>query len=83
MGIGAMTDERWSDFYNKMVKAGVVKAGIDYKKAYTAPVRQQGRRPRFAAKELIARARDAPPPRSFLRRRQRVVDVGRQHGGDR
>jgi NitT/TauT family transport system substrate-binding protein len=34
-GIGAMTDERWSDFYNKMVKAGVVKAGIDYKKAYT------------------------------------------------
>ena len=35
MGIGAMTDERWKDFYDKMVKAGVVKAGIDYKKAYT------------------------------------------------
>jgi NitT/TauT family transport system substrate-binding protein len=34
-GIGAMTDERWSDFYNKMVKAGIVKAGIDYKQAYT------------------------------------------------
>ena len=34
-GIGAMTDERWKDFYDKMVKAGVVKAGIDYKKAYT------------------------------------------------
>jgi NitT/TauT family transport system substrate-binding protein len=34
-GIGAMTNERWSDFYNKMVKAGIVKAGIDYKQAYT------------------------------------------------
>ena len=30
-----MTDDRWSDFYKKMVKAGVVKDGIDYKKAYT------------------------------------------------
>ena len=35
LGIGAMTDDRWSGFYNTMVKAGVVKAGIDYKKAYT------------------------------------------------
>jgi NitT/TauT family transport system substrate-binding protein len=35
LGIGAMTDERWSGFYNEMVKAGVVKSGIDYKKAYT------------------------------------------------
>jgi NitT/TauT family transport system substrate-binding protein len=35
MGIGAMTDARWKDFYDKMVKAGVVKAGIDYQKAYT------------------------------------------------
>ena len=34
-GIGAMTDERWKDFYEKMVKAGVVKPGIDYTKAYT------------------------------------------------
>ena len=34
-GIGAMTDERWSDFYKKMVKAGIVKDGIDYKQAYT------------------------------------------------
>lgn len=34
-GIGAMTDQRWADFYKKMVEAGVVKAGIDYKKAYT------------------------------------------------
>ncbi len=34
-GVGAMTDQRWSDFYNKMVKAGIVKPGIDYKQAYT------------------------------------------------
>ena len=35
LGIGAMTDARWKDFFNKMVETGVVKAGIDYKKAYT------------------------------------------------
>jgi NitT/TauT family transport system substrate-binding protein len=34
-GIGAMTDDHWKDFYDKMVKAGVVKAGINYKEAYT------------------------------------------------
>jgi len=35
MGIGAMTDARIKDFYESMVKAGVVKAGIDYMKCYT------------------------------------------------
>ncbi len=35
LGIGAMTDERWKDFFDKMVKAGIVKADTDYKKAYT------------------------------------------------
>ena len=35
MGIGAMTDERVESFYNKMVKAGVVKDGIDIKASYT------------------------------------------------
>ncbi|MGO9417879.1 ABC transporter substrate-binding protein [Roseiarcus sp.] len=34
-GVGAMTDERVKSFYDEMVKAGVVKAGLDYKKAYT------------------------------------------------
>jgi NitT/TauT family transport system substrate-binding protein len=34
-GIGAMTDERVKAFYDQMVKAGVVKPGLDYKKAYT------------------------------------------------
>ena len=35
LGIGAMTDERVKAFYDQMVKAGVVKSGLDYKKAYT------------------------------------------------
>ena len=35
LGIGAMTDERHKNFYDTMVKVGVVPAGLDYKKAYT------------------------------------------------
>jgi NitT/TauT family transport system substrate-binding protein len=35
LGIGAMTDERHKSFFDKMVKAGVVDADIDYKAAYT------------------------------------------------
>jgi NitT/TauT family transport system substrate-binding protein len=35
MGIGAMTDARVKDFFDKMVKAGLVKPDTDYKKAYT------------------------------------------------
>jgi NitT/TauT family transport system substrate-binding protein len=34
-GIGAMTDAHWKSFYDKMVHAGVVKPGLDYKKGYT------------------------------------------------
>ena len=34
-GIGAMNDERMSDFFGKMVKAGLFKSDLDYKKAYT------------------------------------------------
>jgi NitT/TauT family transport system substrate-binding protein len=34
-GIGAMTDERMKDFFDKMVKAGLMKPDLDYKKAYT------------------------------------------------
>jgi NitT/TauT family transport system substrate-binding protein len=33
-GIGCMTDQRWSDFYNSMVEAGVFEAGIDVSQAY-------------------------------------------------
>ncbi len=34
-GIGAMTDARMKSFFDKMVKAGVVDAGLDYRKSYT------------------------------------------------
>jgi NitT/TauT family transport system substrate-binding protein len=35
LGIGAMTDARMKQFYDQMVKAGVIKGGLDYKKSYT------------------------------------------------
>src|SRR5476649_2782808 len=35
LGIGAMTDARMKNFFDKMVRAGMVKAGIDLKRAYT------------------------------------------------
>jgi len=35
LGIGAMTDARMKDFFDKMVRAGVVKSGLDYRKSYT------------------------------------------------
>ena len=35
LGIGAMTDARMKDFFDKMVRAGVVKVGLDYRKSYT------------------------------------------------
>jgi NitT/TauT family transport system substrate-binding protein len=34
-GVGAMTDARIAEFFDKMVRAGVVKAGLDYRKSYT------------------------------------------------
>ncbi|TPQ36615.1 nitrate ABC transporter substrate-binding protein [Bradyrhizobium guangdongense] len=34
-GIGAMSDERYTSFFDKMVKAGVVKRDLDYRKSYT------------------------------------------------
>ena len=35
LGIGAMTDARWKDFFQKMVAIGMVDARADYKTAYT------------------------------------------------
>jgi NitT/TauT family transport system substrate-binding protein len=35
LGIGAMTDARMKDFFDKMVKAGLFKADLDHRKAYT------------------------------------------------
>ena len=34
-GIGAMTDDRMASFFDKMVKAGVVKGSIEYRSSYT------------------------------------------------
>lgn len=34
-GIGCMTDAHYKSFYDKMVKAGVVKAGLDISKSFT------------------------------------------------
>lgn len=42
MGIGAMTDERNKSFFDKMVKAGVVKADVDYTQSYTLQFVNQG-----------------------------------------
>jgi len=35
LGIGAMTDERMTSFFQKMVRAGIVKPTLDYRKSYT------------------------------------------------
>ncbi|PVE24651.1 nitrate ABC transporter substrate-binding protein [Microvirga sp. KLBC 81] len=35
LGIGTISDARVKDFFDKMVKAGLFKADLDYKKAYT------------------------------------------------
>jgi len=35
LGIGAMTDERFKSFFDKMVEAGLFEADLDYTKAYT------------------------------------------------
>jgi NitT/TauT family transport system substrate-binding protein len=35
LGIGAMTDARMKSFFDKMVRAGVVKANIDYRESYS------------------------------------------------
>ena len=34
-GIGAMTDARMKDFFDKMVKAGLFKPELDYTQAFT------------------------------------------------
>ena len=35
LGIGAMTDVRWKEFFETMVKAGVFPPTLDYRRAYT------------------------------------------------
>jgi NitT/TauT family transport system substrate-binding protein len=35
LGIGAMTDARMASFFDKMVRAGVIKPAVDFRKSYT------------------------------------------------
>ncbi|HEY8383740.1 MAG TPA: ABC transporter substrate-binding protein [Microvirga sp.] len=42
LGIGAVTDERVKGFFDKMVKAGLFKADLDYKKSYTTQFVNKG-----------------------------------------
>ena len=42
LGIGAITDAKVEDFFNKMVEAGVIEADIDWKAAYTTDFVGQG-----------------------------------------
>ncbi len=35
LGVGAMTDARWKNFYDTMAAAGAFPTGIDYKRAYS------------------------------------------------
>jgi NitT/TauT family transport system substrate-binding protein len=35
LGVGAMTDARMKNFFDEMVRAGVAKPGLDYRKSYT------------------------------------------------
>ena len=41
-GIGAMSDERVASFFDKMVRAGVVRRDIDFRKAYTLRFANKG-----------------------------------------
>jgi NitT/TauT family transport system substrate-binding protein len=41
-GIGAMTDARVASFFDKMVRAGVVRSDIDFRKTYTLRFTNKG-----------------------------------------
>jgi NitT/TauT family transport system substrate-binding protein len=42
LGIGAMTEERVKDFFDKMVAAGVVDAAVDWKASFTTQFVNKG-----------------------------------------
>ncbi len=42
LGIGAMTEEKVGDFYRKMVDAGVIEDGIDWRAAFTTEFVNKG-----------------------------------------
>jgi NitT/TauT family transport system substrate-binding protein len=51
-GIGAMTDARFASFFDKMVRAGVVRRDIDFRKAYTLRYINKGVGVNLRPKEL-------------------------------
>ena len=51
LGVGAMTDTRVKNFFDEMVRAGVAKPDLDYRKAYT---------PQFVNKKVGLALRPAP-----------------------
>ena len=63
-GIGAMSDERATSFFDKMVRAGVVRRRHRLPQGLHASLHQQGRRPRSAAEEIEpdANGRNPQPP---------------------
>ena len=42
LGIGAMTDARMKNFFDKMVRVGVVKANVDYRRSYSTQFVNKG-----------------------------------------
>jgi NitT/TauT family transport system substrate-binding protein len=51
LGVGALTDTRMKGFFDEMVRAGVTKAGLDYRKSYTT---------RFTGKKVGINLRPKP-----------------------
>jgi NitT/TauT family transport system substrate-binding protein len=43
LGVGAMTDARWRDFYEVMAQQGLYKKDLDWKKAYTLQFVNKGK----------------------------------------
>ncbi len=78
-GIGAMTDARVASFFDKMVRAGVVRRDIDYRKAYTLrfinkgvglePAAEELGRRRWSSRNLVRHRRRRGGPRGQPSRR--------------
>ena len=76
LGIGAMTDARMASFFDKMVRAGVVKPNVDFRKAYYAALREQDGRAGAAAEEL-SRAHASVRGRRLVRRSDERLREGK------
>ena len=85
-GIGAMTDERYANFFDKMVRAGVVRSDIDFRKAYTLRFVNKGVGLDLQAEELAARwsspkPRRKPPPFETRANARPCGEPARRHQG--